>query len=639
MVCQRRSGPWGAHFIPGGRIVKSVREVLRRRRTKVLGVMVIASLLTAAAFSVGASAARKPARQEIKKWQQAMERLRVPGKGCFAASYPKVQWQRRRCKVAPHHPYGPAHGHRPQTVGNGNDYAAEVSGSISSAVGSFDSISAGATETGIRNGSGPQVANTFALQLNTKPFTSSVCTGHSGCKGWEQFIYSSTADQVFIQFWLLGYGATCPSGYSAQPGNNCYTNSSSSTLSGTAPTAASLGSVTLTGSAAAGGNDTVVMTTGSGNATASNVDSKLGLANNWKGVEFAVVGDCCSTQANFSTGTKLVVRTVTHSGTRMAPACVVEGFTGETNNLNLVKTPGIGTPASPTIISDQNQGPGTAASCAAADGLGDTHLTTFRNLLYDFQASGDFVLATTGPKFIAQTRQVSGAPAWPNASVNKAVAARVDGSDVAVCLAPTRVVINGKTVPLASGTQRDLPNGADVSRFGNVYLIRSGRGDSLRAEVNPGNPSWINASVGLGRSPAGVHGLLANAGNQVDAIQSRGGAVLTGPFAFNQLYHLYGDSWRVPAKQSLLSPCGGKAASGDPQRLLYASDLPPKLARAARAVCSGTGVEAAPLLDACTVDVAVLRNKAAAKVYRSISAQVTWGKIILPPFGSPAGPP
>jgi hypothetical protein len=112
--------------------------------------------------------------------------------------------------------------------------------------------------------------------------------------------------------------------------------------------------------------------------------------------------------------------------------------------------------------------------------------------------------------------------------------------------------------------------------------------------------------------------------------------VLTAPFAFNELYHLYGESWRVPSNQSLLSACGGKVASGNPQQLLYANDLPPKVAKDARAVCIGAGVQAAPLLDACTVDVAVLGNKAAAHVYLGVPTDVTWGKI-LPPSGSPVG--
>jgi hypothetical protein len=39
-----------------------------------------------------------------------------------------------------------------------------------------------------------------------------------------------------------------------------------------------------------------------------------------------------------------------------------------------------------------------------------------------------------GPEFIVQARQVSGAPTWPNASVNKAVAVQTGKNRVGVCL-------------------------------------------------------------------------------------------------------------------------------------------------------------------------------------------------------------
>ncbi len=612
-----------------------------RRGSRVLVMLVIASVLTVLGTSVGNAAVRAPqATVGTAKWQQAMEQLRVPGKGCFTASYPKVAWLATPCKTAPRHPYPPARGHRPQTVGNGNDYSAQVAGQISSATGSFNSVTTGATESGEQNGAGSPVANTFSLQLNVAPFTTPACSGSANpasCQGWEQFLYSTTYNQVFLQYWLLSYNATCPSGWSTTPQapGDCYINSSGSSLPGSALTVADLTSTTLTGSAVPGGNDTVVMTTGAGQATATGADDRLSLSQNWNTVEFALVGDCCDTQANFSSGTTVDVKTVVHSGSKTAPTCVLEGFTGETNNLNLSATPALGTQASPTMVSDQTFSPGTA-SCATASGIGDTHLTTFRDLLYDFQASGDFELATTGPGFVVQTRQVSGAPTWPNADVNQDIATRVGTSDVAVCTAPTRLVVNNRITNLANGTQLNLPDGGDVSLSGgNTYLIRGANGDSVRAQVNQGNPTWINVAVGLNRWPVAESGLLANAGTNVNAIESRGGTVLTAPFAFNEFYGLYGNSWRVPANQSLLSACGSKVVSGNPQTLFYTSNLPPTLAKQARVICLEAGVRVAPLLDACTVDVAVL-GRAAAKAYLSQPANVTLGEITLPPFGGPA---
>jgi len=68
--------------------------------------------------------------------------------------------------------------------------------------------------------------------------------------------------------------------------------------------------------------------------------------------------------------------------------------------------------------------------CAVA--VGDTHITTFDGLHYDFQAAGEFVLVDNGPDFIVQNRQASGAPTWPNADVNKAIAVRMGKTTVAV---------------------------------------------------------------------------------------------------------------------------------------------------------------------------------------------------------------
>lgn len=620
-------------------------RLLRGRGLIVVGVIVAAGSLAAVGSPLGAAASSTPRPRQLQMWRGAIERLGLPGKGCFTASFPRVEWQRTLCKAAPKHPYPPRPGLHAQTVGNGVDYSAEVSGLLTSATGTFDSVSGGATETGQQNGSGPQVPNTFSLQLNTKPFTTPVCAGspNPGCLGWQQFIYSTTFNEVFMQYWLLTYNTTCPFGWNTfmfpmSTDIYCWKNSAGGSLSGGPLTVAGLTGTQLTGSASAA-TDAVVMTTGSGSASASASDNVLRLSNDWKGVEFALVGDCCGTQANFSGGTTINVRTTTHSGTKSAPTCVLEGFTGETNNLNLAAHPAIGTQAHPTIISTQTSAPGFP-SCAAAAGIGDTHLTTFRNLLYDFQASGDFELATTGPRFIVQARQVSGAPTWPNAAVNEAVATHIGKNNVAICPgrsaagAPPsgRLVVNKKTVRLLSGHLLSLRGGGTVSLDGNVYLIRGVNGDSVQAVINSGHPNWIDVSVGLGRWPESIRGLLANAHNNPRAIESRGGVILTAPFHFNRFYHVYGDSWRVPARQSLLTVCGGKVASGDPRNLMYSSNINPKLAARARSVCLQFGVsDASPAeLDACTVDVAVLGTEQAALAYAGVPTKVIFGKITKP---------
>ena len=584
-----------------------------------------------------------------------MQQLRLPGKGCFTAAYPTVRWRPTRCKRALHIPFEPAPptppggSPPPQAVGGApgaTDYSAVVSGVLSSANGSFDSESAGVTETGpvpTATGPGAAAANTYSLQLNTETFKTSSCSTSASCVGWEQFVYDSANNDVYTQYWLEHYDATCPSGWTtftfpSQPSDiYCFTSSSGTVLTVSAPAAGSLSNVTLTGKAPSGGNDAVVMTVG-GTAvgTSTDPDSLLNLASNWNTAEFGVFGDGWGSRASFSSGADIKVRVTTHSGVKTAPSCVMESFTGETNSLNLQGAPTIVTPApAPAMVTDQSTASGTPG-CATANGLGDTHLTTFRHMLYDFQASGDFELATTGPGFVVQARQVSGAPAWPSAAVNQAIAARIGASSVAVCTAPTRLVINNQVRNLASGAQVSLPGGGAVSLSGSAYLIRAANGDSVRAQVNPGTPNWIDVTVGLHRWPVPQAGLLANAAASSTALESRGGVVLTAPFPFAEFYGLYGNSWRVPARQSLLNPCGRKVISGNPRTLFYSSNLPPELAKLGRAICLNSGVRAAPLLDACTVDVVMLRTRSAARAYHNEPANLTVG-IISPPLPSPPG--
>src|SRR6266436_2834124 len=87
-----------------------------------------------------------------KEWQEAISKVSLPKKGCFSASYPEKEWKEVPCSVPSKYPNPPASGPRPNIVGNGNDISAQVTGLISSAIGSFDSVTpATVTETGLWN--------------------------------------------------------------------------------------------------------------------------------------------------------------------------------------------------------------------------------------------------------------------------------------------------------------------------------------------------------------------------------------------------------------------------------------------------------------------------------------------------------
>jgi hypothetical protein len=593
-----------------------------RSMAAIFGVLLLVFLFSfaCAAQSTQPSAAEKPsgkasatsqrAAREAKarkQWQKEIAKVPVPKKGCFTANYPDKQWKEVPC--------GPPSKYS-NTVGGtiGNDVGPQVSPLlISSAVGSFDSVvPATVTETGPWGGN-PTSANAFTIQMNTQFFTTSVCTGHPGCQGWQQFIFSQNqcgGPCVFMEYWLIGYGSSCPSASWNQSGTSCWINSASN--SAPAITAAQLQGTTLTGTAQ-GGTDTVVLTSPGGNANATAADTVLNLQNAWTTADFIVCGDGGGTQANFSAGTTLNQRITVTDGSQKKPVCSTQASTGETNNLSFGPTAPVASGVGPALVYTESSA-GGLANCAAATSIGDTHLTTFGRTLYDFQASGDFVLVEAPrSNFVVQARQQSGAPTWPNATLNKAVATRMGKTSVAVCLNETPLSVDGRPTSLDDGKSVVLPSGVHLFRSGNVYSVWDRDGDSLQAELNG---TYINVTVGLGRWPEQAHGILLNANGNINQIAARDGALLTAPFPFTELYHHYANSWTVPPEQSLLDACGErKVERGLPRRPFFAADLPLKDYTTAQRVCEKAGVKTRALLDACTLDVAVIGSESAAKAY------------------------
>jgi hypothetical protein len=342
-----------------------------RRITKGLGVL--AATVLAAGLTAGqASAAPQQHVQTKAEWQAAIAQVPAQGSGCFRASYPSLRWTAAKCVAAPRIalvPRGTARHAGPATVGDGVDYSAVVTGKITSATGTFTNVSSGVKEKGQVGGSGPLKANVFSLQINSEFFTGSpACNGSSNpakCQAWQQFVYTANGDgtgDIFMQYWLIDFNATCPAGWFTFQ-TDCFTNSAAKQV--TAITAKQLGTLKLVGTAAAGGNDAVSLSIGSGSASkVTSKDSKVDLAPNWNTTEWGIYGDGSGSGATFGANTSLEAQTVLKASSSGAPKCVKEGFTGETNNLTLAATPALGSEPSPTIGSKQTNGTTGTASCA-----------------------------------------------------------------------------------------------------------------------------------------------------------------------------------------------------------------------------------------------------------------------------------
>src|ERR1700722_2654310 len=227
----------------------------------------------------------------------------LPKEGCFQVTHPSTAWVEVPCIRPPEVPYISARGRAPETVGNGTDNSSEVSGTISWAEGSFPSVSGVTSET-------DGTSNNYSLQLNSNNFTQTSapagpsCSGAltpSSCQGWQQFIYSSGgsgastsctggAPCVFMQYWLLDYGKTCPTGWNtfgSGASTSCWQNSTNG-VAVPAETITALANLALTGTA--GNKDSVAMTV-AGTVYAVSQATVLGLSADWTTAEFNVVGN------------------------------------------------------------------------------------------------------------------------------------------------------------------------------------------------------------------------------------------------------------------------------------------------------------------------------------------------------------
>jgi hypothetical protein len=104
----------------------------------------------------------------------------------------------------------------------------------------------------------------------------------------------------------------------------------------------SLASLKLSGTAASGGNDTLVFTAGTKAYSTTGKDSVTYLATAWKQAEFNIIGDGGGSKATFNKGASITVKVAVTHGSTAAPSCASNaGTTGETNNLTLGSCSGV----------------------------------------------------------------------------------------------------------------------------------------------------------------------------------------------------------------------------------------------------------------------------------------------------------
>lgn len=288
----------------------------------------------------------------MDSWHRSLAQNRLPGAGCFKATYPYAQWNRIACSTPPRlwYPAPPSRRVRlAQSVGDGDDFTADTTPNlISTSIGAFPKVK-GVTSVNSVGCCGEQGLNSYTLQLNSDFFESSACGNIKNCVGWEQFVFEnppgSGQASLFIQDWLVATvesGLTgCPPGKGWQfVGIGCVQNS---------PYGVNIPNVSIkdlhqlieTGTAASSG-DSIYLSVGSTEYGMQNVQSDgiTDLAANWEGAEFNVIGNAGGDVANFNAGSKITVSVQADTGIRKKPTCPADsGTTGESNNLFFVNAP------------------------------------------------------------------------------------------------------------------------------------------------------------------------------------------------------------------------------------------------------------------------------------------------------------
>jgi hypothetical protein len=287
----------------------------------------------------------------LKDWRKAMSKVSLPKDGCFTVTHPSTTWTEVPCVTPPNVPLLPrGGGGGPESVGGSAspDYSSKVSGNISWAEGSFPLVNGVTLES-------DGTSDNYSLQLNSDFFNNeSLCNGapNSLCQGWQQFVYESAGNAiqscqggvpcVYMEYWLFNYntatsGTNCPTGWN-NGGQNASTSCFKNSTNGVAVPHASittLGQLALTGTA--GTADSAVYTTATTLYSVSQ-SSVLGLSAHWSAAEFNIFGASGGTNAQFNSGSSIVVQTLTDSvtPTTSAPTTVSASTTAETNNLTLV---------------------------------------------------------------------------------------------------------------------------------------------------------------------------------------------------------------------------------------------------------------------------------------------------------------
>jgi hypothetical protein len=276
-------------------------------------------------------------------------------------------------------------------------------------------------------------------------------------------------------------------------------------------------------------------------------------------------------------------------------------------------------------------GDGTGDVCDGGGSVaGEPHVVTWDGLWYDFQAIGDFVLATNGGDVMVQSRMVP----WlhdTRFTINMAAAMKVGTHKVgfyadrsAHLWVDDAPVAMGCAATEACNTTHDLLGGGQIRHLKAIpwddayQVILPNRRGELLVSVNQGEGlhvyfnRWITSDVSglLGTRNANIN----------DDLRLRTGATLPQPPDVNTFYNVFAESWRVQPAESLLdstsgAPVAPMVSSDVGGRVMTLADLQNEEVVFGQKACAGRGILHPILAEGCAFDVGMARDANMAGIF------------------------
>ena len=273
---------------------------------------------------------------------------------------------------------------------------------------------------------------------------------------------------------------------------------------------------------------------------------------------------------------------------------------------------------------------------------GDPHLRTVDGVRYDLQSAGEYVLLRSADGSIEIQGRQERPPEGDNATIDTAVAVRVNGHRVGFYLAPSgppQVHVDGAALDGAAAGSADLGAGAKLTPYQRGYQL----------DLADGTVAWVvsQGRWGINLLVRPSDALRASGVGLISRIPDGAGLRLPAPAdgspipipinrheRYHDLYEVLAPSWLVTPTTSLFDYAPGQTSAsftvpGFPPETVpeTTADLPAATLTIAQAACSG--VTDADLADQCAYDVAVTGANDYVTLYQATDELQTQGPASL----------